>query len=217
MLNGVELKEGYLIKIAGRYVAPIPWKKQKMELGNSYDNAYKFFLRQEKRWYQDAEHKKMSDDFMAEYLEMGHMSEIPQDKQRDRSGRAYYIPYLSVIRRDSLTTKLRNVFNASAASQTASPSTQQSVKVPLNRPTSLTSSQGSGNSGTPTLLTSLKCSVRYSSQLRTERCYSQALQSRRDPQGILANTELNYNVNPINSTARSTTRSTRTTLHSLLS
>jgi hypothetical protein len=35
----------------------------------------------------------------------------------DNSGDVYYIPYFSVIKKDALTTKLRNVFNASAKSE----------------------------------------------------------------------------------------------------
>lgn len=44
------------------------------------------------------------------------MKPVPENKKCDDSGEAYYLPYFSVIRKDALTTKIRNVFNASAPS-----------------------------------------------------------------------------------------------------
>lgn len=61
-----------------------------------------------------SDHKKMSDEFMQEYIAMGRMSIIPKQKHGVRNGNVYYIPYHSVLKSDSVTTKLRNVFNASA-------------------------------------------------------------------------------------------------------
>ncbi len=45
------------------------------------------------------------------------MTELDEKFHGDNTGYAFYIPYFSVIRKDALTTKLRNVFNASAASE----------------------------------------------------------------------------------------------------
>ena len=47
---------------------------------------------------------------------MGHMTLIPPEEQKQETALAYYIPYISVLRRDAVTTKLRNVFNASSPS-----------------------------------------------------------------------------------------------------
>ena len=100
----------------GRYMVPTPWKKDAPELGSSYNKAVSFFLGQENRWYKNPTHKQKSDEFMKEYLELGHMSPIPLEEQKDKSGDAYYIPYISILRKDAVTTKLRNVFNASSPS-----------------------------------------------------------------------------------------------------
>lgn len=89
----------------GRYVVPIPWKENASCLGDSYNNAVKFYLGQEYRWSQNAEHKQMSDEFMREFLNLGHMSPIPIEEQKDTSGNAYYLPYISILRQDALTTK----------------------------------------------------------------------------------------------------------------
>lgn len=100
----------------GRYIVPTMWKPNAPELGDSYHRALKCYLSLEKRLERDAKHKEMSDTFMQEYLDLGHMVEIPNDQQQNTSGDVYYIPYLSVIRKNAVTTKLRNVFNASTAS-----------------------------------------------------------------------------------------------------
>lgn len=58
--------------------------------------------------------KKLVDDFIQEYIDLSHMEEVPPSQQRDESGKVSYIPYLSVIRKEAITTKLRVVFNASS-------------------------------------------------------------------------------------------------------
>jgi hypothetical protein len=98
----------------GRYVVPTPWKRNAPALGSSYRKAVGFYLSQESRWLKDPEHKEKSDAFMREYELLGHMSRIPKSECRDESGNAYYIPYISILRKDAITTKLRNVFNASS-------------------------------------------------------------------------------------------------------
>lgn len=53
--------------------------------------------------------------FMNEYLRMGHMRKV--DKKNYNLGK-YYIPHQAVIKEDSLTTKLRVVFDASSKNST---------------------------------------------------------------------------------------------------
>lgn len=95
-------------------MVPIPWKSDASKLGNSFDCALKCFLSQERRLSKDKEHKKMSNKFMKDYIDMGHMSIVPSNKRCVKNGSVYYIPYHSILRKDAVTTKLRNVFNASA-------------------------------------------------------------------------------------------------------
>jgi len=101
---------------SGRYVVPIPWRLDKPKIGHSYRKALRFYLWQEKNLDKNPEHKKMSNDFMNEYLELKHMSPVPRSLHGNETGHVYYVPYLSVFRKDALTTKLRNVFNASSPS-----------------------------------------------------------------------------------------------------
>lgn len=99
-----------------RYVVPLLWKECAPALGNSYSKAIKFFLAQETRLEKNSVHKQKSDAFMREYINLGHMEVVPDAERAVADGSAYYIPYFSVIRDTALTTKLRNVFNASSPS-----------------------------------------------------------------------------------------------------
>lgn len=51
---------------------------------------------------------------MQDYIDSGHMTKIAPSEQRNESSKAHYLPYISISRLDALTTKVRNVFNASA-------------------------------------------------------------------------------------------------------
>lgn len=51
----------------------------------------------------------MSNDFMKELIELGHMVEVPVSKYGDKSANAHYLPFISLIRKDAVTTKLRKV------------------------------------------------------------------------------------------------------------
>lgn len=99
----------------GRYVVPIPWRKDAPRLGNSYTKAVQLYIGQEKRWEKNPTHKQLSDEFMEEYLKLNHMAKVPKHMQSDTSSNSYYIPYHSILRQNALTSKLRNVFNASSS------------------------------------------------------------------------------------------------------
>lgn len=96
------------------YIVPIPWENDFRKLGNSFDFALKCYLSHERRLNRDSKHKNLSDDFMKEYIHCKHMSLVPNNDRNIKDGSVYYIPYHSVLKKDAVTTKLRNVFNASA-------------------------------------------------------------------------------------------------------
>lgn len=101
----------------GRYVVPTPWKQEKPDLGHSFRHAFKMFKSQEVRcWQRNQRHYDLSNTFMVEYEQFGHMSRLPAEQERSDSQEVYYIPlpYHSNLKEGALTTKLRNVFNASA-------------------------------------------------------------------------------------------------------
>ncbi|XP_078032623.1 uncharacterized protein LOC144467610 [Augochlora pura] len=61
---------------------------------------------------ESAELKQQYQDFIKEYLELGHMSLVKQDRVEE----GFYLPHHAVLKTTSSTTKLRVVFDASAKS-----------------------------------------------------------------------------------------------------
>lgn len=94
----------------GNYVVRIPFTENGPQLGNSKNRATARLLQLEKRLERNDTLRKDYNDFMQEYLALGHMREVPKNEYN--AGK-YYIPHQPVIREDSLTTKLRVVFDAS--------------------------------------------------------------------------------------------------------
>lgn len=93
-----------------RFIVEIPLKESVSLLGESRDIAVSRFLSLEKRLQTNPMMYSMYKDFMEEYLSLGHMS---RSQHVDASCVSYYLPHHGVLKQDSLTTKLRVVFNAS--------------------------------------------------------------------------------------------------------
>lgn len=100
----------------GRYVVPVPWKQETKKLGSSYHRSMTLFKSQEARWEKNKNYYEMSNKFMQEYQLLGNMSRIKPKDEKSNSNSVHYIPYHSIIKENAVTTKLRNVFNASAPS-----------------------------------------------------------------------------------------------------
>ena len=104
----------------GRYMCPIPWNPDKKEeIGASFGQALGFYKRQEAQWQSNLNHKEMSQNFMKDYIEKGHMVEVPLvNTQSENQEKICYIPYFSIFRQDSLSTKCRNVFHCASKTST---------------------------------------------------------------------------------------------------
>ncbi|XP_075150510.1 uncharacterized protein LOC142224614 [Haematobia irritans] len=101
----------------GSFVVSLPFKNgfpNEQRLGNSREAAMAQLFRIEKRFLHNPTLKTEYLRVLEEYQELGHMSQVdpPIDSQ---SHLYYYLPHHAVIKPDSTTTKLRVVFNASAA------------------------------------------------------------------------------------------------------
>lgn len=94
----------------GRFVVSIPFKKNVTLLGESRQKALDRFKSTEKRLSKNTNLKKEYYEVMAEYINMGHMSKIDDEKD---DGRSYYLAHHAVIKATRLTTKVRVVFDAS--------------------------------------------------------------------------------------------------------
>ena len=94
----------------GRFIVSLPLKESPAVLGESYRIAERRFLSLERRLDRDPIMKQLYVDFMKEYLTLGHMSESQLNRNI-----SCYLPHHGVLRESSSTTKLRVVFDASAA------------------------------------------------------------------------------------------------------
>lgn len=93
----------------GRFCVRFPLKVPKEEITENRQRALASLLRLERTL--NPHLKAAYIEFMREYEQLGHMSIVPEC---DLSLPSYHIPHRAVIRPDSLTTKLRVVFNASS-------------------------------------------------------------------------------------------------------
>lgn len=93
----------------GRYVVSMPFKNgiEKPDLGNSRRTATASLFSIERRFTKNPELKIMYSDFINEYIVAGHMKRVTEYHSD-----AHYMPHHCVFK-DSTTTKLRVVFNAS--------------------------------------------------------------------------------------------------------
>lgn len=96
---------------SGRFELQLPLKCNASLLGHSEETALKRFLGLEKRLQRDQTLKSLYVNFMEEYKSLGHMTEIPNDSL-ETDNLKYYLPHHGILK-DSTTTKLRVVFDAS--------------------------------------------------------------------------------------------------------
>ncbi|XP_011858074.1 PREDICTED: uncharacterized protein LOC105555659 [Vollenhovia emeryi] len=94
----------------GRFLVRLPARAD-VRLGNSSEFALKRFISLERRFARDPDLKLGYCKFMQDYLSQGHMTLVEDENQKSEH---YVLPHQAVVRPDSVTTKLRVVFDASA-------------------------------------------------------------------------------------------------------
>ncbi|GBN07343.1 hypothetical protein AVEN_96605-1 [Araneus ventricosus] len=94
----------------GKYTVTMPFKEHWSCLGNSRDIALNRLASLWTRLSRDQEYLKLYRDFLKEYEDLGHMTEIRESVEPDVT---YYMPHHGIYRPQKSTTKLRTVFNAS--------------------------------------------------------------------------------------------------------
>jgi hypothetical protein len=95
----------------GRYQVRLPLKRRATDLGDSKQMAIRRLKSIERRLENNPRYKQDYDDFMKEYLDLGHMSLVTKE---DLGIPVSYIPLHYVLKEESTTTKFRVVFDASA-------------------------------------------------------------------------------------------------------
>lgn len=96
---------------SGRFIVSMPLKQNAECLGESKTMAERRFLSLERKLQKNKDLRELYVAFLQEYEKLGHMSVQNSDESVDVE---YYTPHHGVLREESLTTKLRVVFDASA-------------------------------------------------------------------------------------------------------
>lgn len=102
-------------KETGKYAVNLPFNDKKHLLGNSRNTALQRLYSMERRFDREPELKLQYVACMQDYLDQGHMTLVTDNSTRDFG---YYLPHQAVVKQDSLTTKVRVVFDASAKTTT---------------------------------------------------------------------------------------------------
>lgn len=93
----------------GRFSLALPFKGDEPTFENSKMFAIRRFKTLERHLEKDNELKLLYNEFMLDYLKSGHMSLLENPIETPKS---YYIPHFAILK-DSVSTRLRTVFDAS--------------------------------------------------------------------------------------------------------
>ena len=96
----------------GRFVVPLPRRRDVKPLGESRSQAVRRFLSLERSLCAKGQFQDFS-DVITEYFEMG---PVPAIDLLKRCENVFYLPMHAVVKHSSATTKVRAVFDASAKS-----------------------------------------------------------------------------------------------------
>lgn len=97
----------------GRYIIRLPFKQSPELLGSSKAKATRLIHKLSNSFVTDSDYANAYSDFIAEYARLQHMTLLPNDSQPE-TPTSYYLPHHGIWRKNSLTTKLRVVFNGSS-------------------------------------------------------------------------------------------------------
>jgi len=92
---------------SGRFIVSLPFREAVVKLGESKDIALRRFLSLERRLNVNTELKNDYIKFIEEYLALGHMSLV----DTYNTNQHYFLPHHAVLKADSVTTKVRVVFD----------------------------------------------------------------------------------------------------------
>lgn len=104
---------------SGRFVVQLPFREEiSNKLGNSYQSALRRFLSTEKRLALNTKLGKDYQQFIDEYLYLGHMELLCSAGEGSVNEPGYFLPHHAVINENSSTTRLRVVFDGSSKTDT---------------------------------------------------------------------------------------------------
>lgn len=104
----------------GSYQVDMPLKSPNahLNLGNSLAMATKRFFNLEKKFRKDELFFNSYKEVMNEYLELKHAKLVPLCPLTENNENKYFLPHFAVVREESISTKVRVVFDASVRTST---------------------------------------------------------------------------------------------------
>ncbi|XP_027846045.2 uncharacterized protein LOC114126329 [Aphis gossypii] len=102
---------------SGRFVVHLPFRGNVSKLGKSYDIAKRRLFAIERRFIKNPSLKGDYVKFMTEYEKLNHMTQNMDNEEIEVPGRMCYLAHHCVQNENSLTTKLRVVFDASTKTE----------------------------------------------------------------------------------------------------
>jgi len=97
--------------IHGRFIVKLPFRDSAVKLGDSRSAALRRFKLLERRFSKDPILHAQYVHFMQEYASLGHMELV--DTEHEINTNEYFLPHHAVEKLDSVSTKLRVVFDGS--------------------------------------------------------------------------------------------------------
>ncbi|XP_036148481.1 uncharacterized protein LOC118647536 [Monomorium pharaonis] len=98
----------------GRYVVRLPFKSFSHTLGDSRRSALACLSRLTKRFSINAKYKQLYEEFIQEYLSLGHMKEAPTEEEFLR----FHLPHHGIVKQQNGSPKICVVFNGSSRTST---------------------------------------------------------------------------------------------------
>lgn len=109
--------ETYSRDETGRFCVALPFCKKPELLGESKQQAISRLLSLERKLKKDTQLALEYKKFLKEYEALGHMRQIKSEEEM-KAAISYYLPHHCVVKKESVTTRYRVVFDASAKTTT---------------------------------------------------------------------------------------------------
>lgn len=111
----LQIMEEGVVYSDGKYVAPLPFRKQRVVMPDNRYQAYQRAMWQRKRMLKDEEYRRDYTEFVAKMIDRMYVRKITEEEKTIMPGGFWYLPHHAV--RHPQKNKLRVVFDASAMFQ----------------------------------------------------------------------------------------------------
>ncbi|GFY23248.1 DUF1758 domain-containing protein [Trichonephila clavipes] len=103
-------KSNFKYNDEGRFVVKLPIYRDTSRLGNTKGIAISRLLAMERRFQVDKDFERQYKNFMIKYESLGHMIPV-ENNVKSMDSKIYFLPHHAVMKGDSVSTKLRVVFD----------------------------------------------------------------------------------------------------------